>query len=492
MQRQDDENGDLEEALHRLNLRLEIEQNSIDALFRRAQILAKLGRDAAAKADFLSVLYRDPAHFGALTDLAGLSLATGFRSAAMTAYRQAVAHHPGNPYGLVNLANLLLEDGDHAGARILYENALQVQPDLTYAHRGLAHIFSELGDTDRAAYHRDLGYRQANIVHRPYRGAGSALRVLLLVSVRGGNLPADLILDDRIFTVTAIYVEYHDRAAALPEHDVIFNAIGDADLCADALAAADEIAARSPAPLINQPRAVAPTGRASNALRLAGLPDVKVPCAKLLPRNTVKARTLAGENFSFPLLLRTPGYHTGKHFERVGSPEEIDEILRRLPGDPLLAIEYCESPSIDGLFRKYRALMIGGALYPLHLAISASWKVHYFTSAMADNPALREEERRFLTDMRGTVGARAFAGLEQLRDALALDYGGADFTIAEDGRILVFEANATMAIVPPGAESMWDYRRAACAAAIEAARELVFSRGARLPASTCSGYSSSP
>jgi hypothetical protein len=45
-----------------------------------------------------------------------------------------------------------------------------------------------------------------------------------------------------------------------------------------------------------------------------------------------------------------------------------------------------------------------------------------------------------------------------------------------DGRIVVFEANATMAIVPPPDEVRWLYRRAASDVALLAAQSLVIGR----------------
>ncbi len=53
------------------------------------------------------------------------------------------------------------------------------------------------------------------------------------------------------------------------------------------------------------------------------------------------------------------------------------------------------------------------------------------------------------------------AGLERIRDCLGLEYAGVDFAIGPDGDVLLFEANATMVIAPPGADERWAYRRAA-------------------------------
>jgi glutathione synthase/RimK-type ligase-like ATP-grasp enzyme len=144
-----------------------------------------------------------------------------------------------------------------------------------------------------------------------------------------------------------------------------------------------------------------------------------------------------------------------------------------LPDEALLAIEYLDAAATDGLARKYRVMFIDGAQYPLHLAISADWKVHYFSAAMKERPDLREEERSFLNNIRATLGARACTALDDVQTCLGLDYGGIDFALSADGSILLFEANATMVINPPKPHRMWDYRRAAINTALEAARHLI-------------------
>lgn len=469
--------------LAEIEARLANEPDCVLALSEKAQLLARLGRNDEAKDAFVAVLMRDPGHFGALTDLAALALASGHRSAALTAYRQAVAVHPDNPFGLVNLANLLLEDEAVEEAGALYERALAVDSALAYAHQGLAAVKARRGDEAGAAYHRELGFRGHSLVTRPYRGEGEPVRVLLLVSVKGGNIPTGLILDDRLFAVTALYVEFDDAAKPLPVHDVIFNAVGDADLCADALDHVAAIAQRSGAPVLNRAEAVRATGRVANAARLGGLAEIVAPRTVFYPKSALAAdgagETLRRDGFAFPLLLRAPGFHTGQHFQRVENAAALAAVVREIPGDALLAIEFLDLRGPDGMARKYRVMFIGNDMLPLHLALSASWKVHYFTSGMADDIAYRREEESFLRDMAGHLGARALSGLEQVRAQLSLDYGGVDFALAADGRLAVFEANATMTMAPPPPGPIWDYRRAPIAAAIAAAQALVFRKAGR-------------
>ena len=187
------------------------------------------------------------------------------------------------------------------------------------------------------------------------------------------------------------------------------------------------------------------TGRADNARRLAGVPGMIVPAIAVLQRSSL----LQADGLTFPLLLRPPGFHTGRHFRYVADQAELAGAATDMPGDELLAIEYLDARGVDGMARKYRVMFIDGVAYPLHLAISADWKVHYFTAAMATSAAYRAEERRFLDDMSAVLGARAMAALAGIGAALGLDYAGVDFALAPDGSVLLFEANATMVIVPP-------------------------------------------
>jgi hypothetical protein len=74
------------------------------------------------------------------------------------------------------------------------------------------------------------------------------------------------------------------------------------------------------------------------------------------------------------------------------------------------------------------------------------------------------------------LGERAMRALERIAGLLALDYGGIDFTLDAAGNIVVFEANATMAIVPPGTGEDEAYRREPIRTAIEAVQALIAGR----------------
>jgi hypothetical protein len=124
-------------------------------------------------------------------------------------------------------------------------------------------------------------------------------------------------------------------------------------------------------------------------------------------------------------------------------------------------MQYLDARGADGKTRKYRVMLVDGQIYPLHVAISSHWKIHYFTAEMAHNPEHRAEDAAFLEDMPAVLGPLAMKALRQIQSTLALDYAGIDFGLNAKGEVLLFEANATMVVNPPEPDERWKYRRPA-------------------------------
>jgi hypothetical protein len=441
----------------------------------RARRLVATGDDQAARQAYIEVLRRNPTHHAALDELGTLAYAGGFRSAARTAYLQLVHQHPDDQRGRVNLANLLYEESDHGNAALHYRAALRIDPDFAEAHQGMARILSAAGDEAAAEQHWRRGFEGHAVVSKPYRGRGTAIPLLVLVSARSGNVPSQLWITHRHFAVSAIYAEFYDPATPLPPHALVVNLIGDADIGARALDLAHDIVARSSAPLINPPARVRLTGRAENARRLSLIPGVVAPVIEALSSSAI----LQSTDLRYPLLLRRPGFHTGQHFTRVENKDGLAQAVATLAADELLAIQYLDARGKDGKARKYRVMFIDGELYPLHLAISSDWKVHYFSADMAHSADYREEERRFLDDMPAVLGKKAMQALQDICAAMQLQYAGIDFALSPDSSVLLFEANATMVVFPPNPDPMWDYRRRAIDTVLEAATQMLLRHAGR-------------
>jgi glutathione synthase/RimK-type ligase-like ATP-grasp enzyme len=95
---------------------------------------------------------------------------------------------------------------------------------------------------------------------------------------------------------------------------------------------------------------------------------------------------------------------------------------------------------------------------------------------MAHSPENRRVDQAFLDDMPRFIGPRGIAALERVNAALDLDYCGIDFAVNAAGDILLFEANATMVMVPLSDDPKWDYRRPAFDAVFAAIRTMLLDR----------------
>ncbi len=465
-----------EQALPAVERQLASDPESINLRLQRALLLSQLGRLTDARDDYIEVLQREPHHLVALNNLGCVLIALGNRKAAGMSYREAVGRHPDDVMSRANLGQFLFEESEvllahgqpeqalqmKQEARGHFEQILRVKPDEAKAHEGLAHILRDLGETEKSEWHRSAAFRKRSIFSLPYRGTGAPIPLLLLASTTGGNVRLLKFLDDRVFQTYVVAPEFYDSRTPLPEHRLVVNGIGDTELSARALAATQSLLTQTVAPVINSPAAVLATSRSDNAMRLASLPGVVTPITKTLPRELLSAADaasiLAGHGFQFPLLLRSPGFHTGLHFVRVENLGSLPAALAELPGQDLIVMQYLDARGRDGKTRKYRVMMIDGQLYPLHCAISNHWKIHYFTAEMASNPDHRGEDAAFLENMPEALGPRAMNALHGIQAVLGLDYAGIDFGLNAHGEVLVFEANATMVVNPPDPGEQWQYR----------------------------------
>jgi Tetratricopeptide repeat len=288
----------------RSNLDGILDPRDVDLHFNRACLLAETGDTEGAKRAYLDVLSRAPAHVQALNNLGTLLHITGYRSAARSAYTEALTRHPEHPMAHVNLGNIFLEAGDLARAREHYEAALVLDSGLAEAHQGLGNLLAELGHEEAAARHQRLGLGDVQVTELPYRGEAQPVEVLLLVSGRKGDVPIRHLLNDKIFRTFVVLPNVYDPDAPLPAHDLMFNAIGDADSCAVALDRAVTLMDRTFAPVINSPAAVLATKRAANSRRLAEIPGVVTwGDARGAEGKHRKDRVMIIDGWLYPLLL---------------------------------------------------------------------------------------------------------------------------------------------------------------------------------------------
>jgi hypothetical protein len=264
-----------------------------------------------------------------------------------------------------------------------------------------------------------------------------------------GNVPFDALLPGTTCCRIKYAIDYagDEEDHQLPAYDLVFNAIGDADIAAPLAGRLARFVSRCARPLLNPPAAVARTQRHRTARLLDGLPDVQVsPCVQndAAPASRAALDTLLAEGgIDFPVLARPAATHGGDGLTLCEHRVALEAWLSAQAGIFYLTA-FRDTRSADGFYRKYRIIFVDRKPFPYHLAISPHWMVHYYSADMEHHPWKLEEERRFLGNPHAALGERVMSAIAAIGKQLDLDYGGIDFTVLPGGQVLVFEANATM------------------------------------------------
>ncbi len=441
-----------------------------EAWFLSGRVAKAFHEFAAAIEAYERAIAMVPGFAAAHLDLGNCFAETGQPDAAERALRNALAIEPGLKEAHASLGSVLLLAGREAEAEQCCRAALAIDRDMVAAHQNLAAICAETGREAEATMHRDAAYRRQSLfiesAGRPH------VTVLMPTTAAGGNVPGKFLFPRDRCTVLKWFVEYAKpgEAKRLPGYALVFNGIGDPDAAVPAEASLARFLATCTKPVLNPPPAVARTRRDRLARLLAGIEEIVVPeVLRLDPTSP------PGAEVAFPVLLRSAGSHGGAGVRLVHSPAEFAAVPDFAKRSWYLT-RFVPYRSADGWHRKYRAIFIEGQPFPYHLAISQHWLVHYATADMLSDPAKGREESAFLENPQSTIGAQATAALCAVGARLGLDFAGIDFSILPDGRLLVFEANATMLVHPEADPGPFSYRNRAVRRILDAFAAMVRSR----------------
>ena len=224
------------------------------------------------------------------------------------------------------------------------------------------------------------------------------------------------------------------------------NHIADPDTCSGALEMAAQIVDQASRPCFNRPAAIALTTRHEVARRLVAIDSLTVPKTIRVP-NTTPAHVrdaLVQAKFVFPILIRGVGTHGGMSLIKADKPEDIEGIARlEPPARELYVTEFHDFKSSDGRYRKLRVVVVGGEIFLRHCVIAEHWLLHGRRRSTGTEDLERAMFARFEHEWRSQVRPV----FREMATRLGLDFFGVDCNIDDDGRVLVFEANACMNIL---------------------------------------------
>lgn len=230
-----------------------------------------------------------------------------------------------------------------------------------------------------------------------------------------------------------------------------------------------------PGRVINRPEAVLRSTRDQVARLLDGIPGLIAPKVIRLrnPRPDLAAQAIERAGMRFPLIVRLAGTHTGRI---VGLFDTMDDLRAALtePEEHIIT-EFVDFRSADGFYRKHRAFFFGQRIIFRHMIASDEWSVHARDRMrfMVHRPDLLEEEAALYAKPDNAFPAGVGRALEAVRDRMPLDYFGMDFGVAPDGRVVLFEANATMNFFPFMDDPRFAYVKSCRGPARQAFHELI-------------------
>ena len=415
--------------------------------------LLRLRRRDEALAAFDRALAIDPADAVARRNRGRLLLDLGRAGEAVAEFRQVLTLTPQAAEVWLNLATALDQDGDPGAACAAGGQATALAPDNLEAWLRLAHFLDRTHRDEEAQSARNEWARRQGPVFTPCTGTVPQARVLLIAGAGDCNVPTRYLFGSDRFETIALYLlpwaspegAAPTVLAQLPEFDIAFNAVGDADLGVPFLSEAERICRSLTCPVLNPPPLIPPTRRDRAAALFHDVAGLVLPATRRLGRAALQALA-AGGPLERPVLLRPAGSHGGLGLTRADTTAELTAWLETMPAEEHYVSDFHDFRSEDGHYRKYRLIFVDREVYAYHLAIGETWLVHYWRADMAKSPWKLAEEAAFLEDYRNVFTGSSGDTIRELAHRLDLDYGGIDCTLLRDGRILLFEANATMLV----------------------------------------------
>ncbi|MBV8333650.1 MAG: hypothetical protein JO192_13010 [Candidatus Eremiobacteraeota bacterium] len=429
---------------------------TIASLNEKAIALRAAGRLNEALGIFSEAIVMFPQAAVLYNNLAMTLDEMGAAKEALLAYDSALARSPKFTASLVGKASLLLREGRIDEARRLYEEALSVDAASVAAHLGMYELLQIKGELPAAVEHQ----RQALQHQRLFSHRASTERRSVLVLCAPGdwqaNVPVDFLFDRKTTTVHKLYLLEHrkTRDEALPAYGVIFNAVAESDEAMATLRLVRAFADAAGKPLINAPERVAAVGRRALPQTLDGVDCITPPVTELRAERIAEAAA----HVDYPIVIRPVGSHAGHDFARIASPKELHDYAARVGARSYFASPFVDYASGDGNYRKYRVVFVDGKPFPVHLAISPNWMIHYYNAPMAANQWMRDEEAAFLADAGSVFSGAPADALDGIARAVGLEYFGIDCAIGPDGRLIVFEADPAMLVHTTDPVELYPYK----------------------------------
>ena len=357
------------------------------------------------------------------------------------------------------LGNIRARQGRLSEALNAYRLAAMLNWEWADVHLALAGFFDTVRDEQNAARHRHEALSRKQVYPASSPDAHWQVLVLTAPGDPTANAPLDYCINHERIALHRYYLTDDIAQLDVPEYDLVFNAIEEAESSDAAIQRCAAFIASQSKPVINHPRHLANVRRSTLPDTLRDVVGCSVPPTHRIARQELERllQDSAATGYDFPVLVRPVDTHRGDWQERLSNAAELRDYLMRVPGKHFNVSPFVDYRSEDGYYRKYRVFIVDGKPFPYHLAISEKWKVHYHSSLMGQHAWMRDEELRFLEDPR-RVFKEWDATFGGIAIAVGMDYFGVDCARTPEGSALIFECGPGMLMQCQDSPELFAYK----------------------------------
>lgn len=365
-------------------------------------------------------------------------------------------HHQEPLIGLATLMRMAYSGVDLGPLATKLVARAERDPDDANAMMDLSTVLQLRGNREIALATQFEALKTQQIYSPPTATGEAKLKVLAIMAPGDlmSNTPLEFLLEASDVALDILYVGPGlPFPAALPDHDVLFIAVGESDQTLPLLKELESVTAFWPRPVLNQPERIARMSRDAAYALLKSTPGVAMPVTLRIDRPMLQSIGEGSvdissmlEDGAFPVIVRPVDSHAGQGLDKLDDTLAIAAYLLTMPQEEFYISRFIDYRAPDGLFRKYRIVLIDGRPFLCHLAISQHWMIHYLNAGMAENAEKRAEEARCMASFDTDFAQRHAAALRAIHERTGLDYLGIDCGESPDGKLLIFEVDSNMIV----------------------------------------------
>jgi Tetratricopeptide repeat/RimK-like ATP-grasp domain len=451
---------------------LKLIPDRVSTLNNLSAVQIKLNKFAEAEACARKAVALDDKSPEAWLNLGIILKATERREEALQAYDRAINGNPAYAMAWLNKAITLLELDRYDEALLACEQAQKLDSSQYEILHIKSRILKELQRPDEAQmiYRKSLNARvDSSPLFITERRTSQKADVLVInqnptidasltpfQALQRPNFPgqlADHLNEDFHFT----YVFCGDVTRSrkqIPPPGFVINNVANGELVQTGGNLSDLIALFDGfgVPVVNHPTKVIQTTRDVSAKLLDDISGVMVPKTMRFSSIGKTQEELVHEiegQYDYPLITRTVFSQMGKGMTKVDSPDALVAVLSSGLPENFFVTQFVDSRAGNEFYRKIRAAFVGDEIVVVRVDYDAYWNVRgrkpeKRVQFYLENAHLLDEEKRICKNPQAGLGRSAIHSLLAIRDRIPMDVFGMDFDVDADGRLVFYEANATM------------------------------------------------